>query len=884
MRPDGEVLERFVELLGELESGRGDPERFFAAHPHFEGRLRAAYRNWLRLTTFFREVGTDRSLVRSALRELGAAGQVHRGQEALSRLAGLREFRERYALGEEIARGGMGIVRRVRDRVLGRELAMKVIDPEVPGAGGRLLRRFLEEAELGGRLDHPGIVPIHELGLDSEGRAYFTMPLVRGRTLEEVLRLERAREEGWTLLRVLEVLLKVCDAVAYAHSRGLVHRDLKPANVMVGRFGEVLVMDWGLARVSGEAKREATEPGLREVDAGLTLEGEVLGTPAYMAPEQAEGRSREVDVRADVYALGAILYELLTGYRPYAGPAATPSSRETLEAVRRGPPKDVEELAPIASAELASICRRAMAREPSERYGSMQALAEDLRAYVEGRVVRAHEHGAWAEARKWIRRNRGLALALVGLIVALVVGLAVSLLQRNIARTEKVNVLRLSAFQNLRELEVQADQLWPITPEHVPAYRKWLEDARALVRRLDPDPEHGDPGLRAQLATLREREADWSEEDRWWVSQLEELIGELEAFADPDQGLMRGIPPGEGWGIARRLAFAETVGERSITGTAASVRWKEAIAAISNPQISPAYNGFVIEPELGLLPLGHDLQSGLYEFAHLLSGEPAERGGDGRLVLTEETGIVLVLLPGGESWIGAQSEDPAGMNYDSQAAQDEGPVHRVELSPFLLSKYEMTRGQWLRWTGVEPASPFSSELEIEQRLLHPALQINWHDCQAVLPRMDLSLPSEAQWEHAARGGTHTPWWTGDDFASLPCVANLTPEKGPSFEDVYSRETVHRFTTKVGLYPPNPFGLHDVHGNVSEWCLDGYDFYHLENLRDPVRKIENTRGCITRGGGFTNSCYFARSAERHSDEPGERSGAVGVRPARPLKGR
>ncbi len=356
---------------------------------------------------------------------------------------------QRYVCEGEIGRGGMGAVLRVFDQHLRRRLAMKVARalPQVhgPGSPGTVppsLARFLEEAQLTSQLEHPGVVPIHELGLDENHQVYFTMRLVRGRSLKEILPLVRQQREGWTLTRALGVLLRVCETMSYAHDRGVIHRDLKPSNVMVGRYGEVYVMDWGLARVVGHTDlhdiRSAPEQSssirtdLRDVreseeDSPLvTRDGSVIGTPAYMSPEQAGGSVADVDRRSDVYALGAMLYHLLTGQPPFLPPGSRLSPYTLLALVLEGQPKSVHTLAPDVPAELTAICERAMAREPAQRFPDMSALAEDLRAYLEGRVVHAYETGAWAEARKWVRRNKSLAGSLAAAVVLLAAGLVTS--------------------------------------------------------------------------------------------------------------------------------------------------------------------------------------------------------------------------------------------------------------------------------------------------------------------------------------------------------------------------------------------------------------------------------------------------------------------------
>jgi WD40 repeat protein/serine/threonine protein kinase len=351
---------------------------------------------------------------------------------------------ERYRIGDELARGGMGAIMRVWDEDLRRNLAMKVMlsrgakedaDSKTP-LDEEQLSRFLEEAQITGQLDHPGIVPVHDLGIDAEGRIFFTMRLVRGRELKEIFELAREGREGWTPTRVLQIILRVCEAMAFAHSKGVVHRDLKPPNVMVGRFGETYVMDWGLARVVG--RTDSHNLALKKADASwmslvrterrdekasdpdsplITMDGDVVGTPSYMSPEQAEGRLDEVGPRSDVYSLGAMLYHMLAGHAPYVRAGERVSPHTVLARVLAGPPDPIGPQAEGMPDELVAICEKAMQRSPDARYDSMLDVAEDIQAFLENRVVRAYETGSVAEFRKWVSRNRmGAALA-AGLIV-----------------------------------------------------------------------------------------------------------------------------------------------------------------------------------------------------------------------------------------------------------------------------------------------------------------------------------------------------------------------------------------------------------------------------------------------------------------------------------
>ncbi len=341
----------------------------------------------------------------------------------------------------EVARGGMGTILRAWDDELRRNLAIKVLSddtvPQPDVSTTPLLARFREEAQVTGQLDHPGVVPIHELGEDENGNPFFAMRLVRGQTFGEIIDYVHVGQGGWTQTRALGVLLKVCEAVAFAHEKGVVHRDLKPANVMVGRFGETYVMDWGLAKVMDREPEETqrvedvalssvslVHTDRKEQSDSASMYGDVVGTPSFMPPEQALGKVDEVDARSDVYALGAQLYHLLVGRAPYVEPDSRVPGHLILRWVAEGPPKPLSEVAPNSHGELVAICEKAMSRDPKERYPSALALAEDLQAYLEGRVVSAYEGGAAAEFKKWVVRNKGMAAAIAAAIVIAIGGLA----------------------------------------------------------------------------------------------------------------------------------------------------------------------------------------------------------------------------------------------------------------------------------------------------------------------------------------------------------------------------------------------------------------------------------------------------------------------------
>jgi predicted Ser/Thr protein kinase len=264
---------------------------------------------------------------------------------------------DRYELHEEIGRGGMGVVYRARDRELERDVAIKVLNAAAPG----LAERLRQEARILGRLEHPGILPIHDIGTLADGRLFYVMKLVRGE------RLDRYAAGATSVPERLRIVDRLCDAVAFAHAHGVIHRDLKPENVMIGAFGEVLVLDWGVAKLREE---NLTMAAGRTASVG-TQHGTVLGTPGYMAPEQAAGQVH-VDERADVYAVGAILTFLV----------------------------------PAAPRALKAIAARARHVDPARRYGSVAALAADLKRYVAGLPVDAYREGIFERARRVARRHR----------------------------------------------------------------------------------------------------------------------------------------------------------------------------------------------------------------------------------------------------------------------------------------------------------------------------------------------------------------------------------------------------------------------------------------------------------------------------------------------
>ncbi|MBX7106900.1 MAG: serine/threonine-protein kinase [Gemmataceae bacterium] len=324
---------------------------------------------------------------------------------------------EQFRIVREHARGGLGRVSVALDERLGREVAFKEIRGEYEHRDD-LRARFLREAAVTGRLEHPGIVPVYALGEHADGRPYYAMRFVEGRTLADAVAEFHAaggRFDSLEFRQLLGRFTAVCEAIAYAHSRGVIHRDLKPANVMLGQYGETLVVDWGLAKVLGQPDATATDPTLAPLASTDTVAGATLGTPAFMSPEQAAGRIADLGPATDIYSLGAVLYVVLTGRTPIE----TAEGELAVEMARFGETMPVELVKPNVPAALSAICRRAMAVRPEERYDTVAALSADIERWLADAPVDAYEEPISASAGRWARKNPAL---ITGFVSAFVVG------------------------------------------------------------------------------------------------------------------------------------------------------------------------------------------------------------------------------------------------------------------------------------------------------------------------------------------------------------------------------------------------------------------------------------------------------------------------------
>jgi len=410
-----------------------------------------------------------------------------------------------------------------------------------------------------------------------------------------------------------------------------------------------------------------------------------------------------------------------------------------------------------------------------------------------------------------------------------------------------------------------------------------LELEGAAIERLE--------STAREIESLVRRRRSWrfaDASDAWWHERQADLVAALEAFTDPRTGLVQGDSPAHGLGIEKRLAFARSVERRSLLEPAEA--WRAVIRDLASSADDARYGAFDLTPQIGLFPLGRDPASGLEEFADLATGTVPERDAAGRLLLKPESGIVFVLIPAGSFVLGAQSTDAGGRHYDPLAAPNESPLRHLDLAAFLLAKHELTQDQWRRATGSNPSLYAEGLRVLDERIgpMHPVENVSWDTCAVLLQRQGWSFPTEAQWEYAARAGTTTPWWTGAEPASLQGAANISDRHcrsvGPAhwrYEDAIDDGRVAH--APIGSYRANAFGLHDVAGNVYEWCADLYaDHAALRRAGDGLVLDGAEERRVARGGSFENNdAYFARSSNRNADPPGQSTGNTGLRPARAL---
>jgi len=777
-----------------------------------------------------------------------------------------------FRLIRSIGAGGMGEVYEAEQTSLHRRVALKILPPHL-SLSEAAISKFRREAEAGGRQSHPGIVAVFAMG-EHDGVHYIAQELVPGAyTMADKLndlRQQEHQKPGY-FRQVARLILKVAEALEHAHRSGVVHRDVKPSNILLTAEGRPKITDFGLAKVQDAL--------------ALSRAGDFAGTPYYMSPEQAASHRIGIDHRTDIFSLGVTFYEFLTLRRPFEGD----STQEVLKKILLQDPRDPRWLNPKVPRDLAVICLKSMEKQPENRFASMAELAAELERFLNGDVILSRSPRMATRLLKRVQRNPGISAALglaflcaLALVLYTLWSYPKILLERN-------RVLRLADAKRLAQLEERAGKLWPVSAAKVDAFEAWLRDAKELQDRIGIH-QQTLQDLRAGAeridggSALEEPQA-WlfpDTEAQWQHDTLDELVVGLTAFSDPQTGTVKSVRD--------RLYFARSVYERSILDYAEA--WQDAVESIADETICPLYGGLTITPQVGLVPLGRDPCSGLWEFAHLQTGTSPERGADGRLVLHAESGLVFVLIPGG--CLSARAalatiESAAGEAQDATRSGGDKDDHHTQIpvAPLFVSKYEWTQAQWQRITGLNPSIYVAQQTagsDPFEFVTHPVENVSFEECVGLLKRLALRLPTEIEWEYAARGGTTTIWWTGDDVESLANAANLADRScqmnGGAVDWIYEEWLIDGYNghAPVDAFNPNPFGLHSVLGNVWEWCLNS--FPDVKTVSAAWMRDQSITQ-ITRGGGWNVSARRATCAFRRPTPPGLRGVAVGFRPVRDL---
>ena len=365
---------------------------------------------------------------------------------------------DKYSINKLLAKGGMAVVFEAKDKNCRRKVALKVIH-DSHSKNPEVIHRFIEEAQIAAQLDHPNILPIYDLNIDGQDKPFYAMKMVKGFTLEELIQKIRTNEEEFTkeypLNKLLQIFIKICEAIDFASSKGVIHRDLKPENIMIGKFGEVFIMDWGIAKILDDKVKEQN-PGESldniiesikqddQFEIATTMQGQILGTPSFMAPEQVFSENGDIDIRADIFALGGILYNILVLETPHE----ELSIKELLRNKLAGKIPTPEKRAAKASNTLthlpghkippglSSVCQKAMAINPEERYQSVRELQNDIEAYVNGYATQAEGASQAKMLKLMFLRHRRLSFELMLLAGMLILYLTQNYLKLQVAQIE----------------------------------------------------------------------------------------------------------------------------------------------------------------------------------------------------------------------------------------------------------------------------------------------------------------------------------------------------------------------------------------------------------------------------------------------------------------
>jgi formylglycine-generating enzyme required for sulfatase activity len=780
-----------------------------------------------------------------------------------------------------LGRGGRGEVRRVHDHDLGRTLAMKLIGEAVAGSPGAQAR-FIEEAQILARLQHPGIVPVYELGRLADGRLYFTMQEVFG--CDFGVHLEQhhalasrgpgASRDSPALRRLVDTFHRVCDAVAYAHARGVVHRDLKPANIMLGSEGQVLVVDWGIAKTQGAGASEGADPA-----------GSIVGTPVYMAPEQLLGQMDRIDARTDVYALGVILHEILIGAPPDADGAWETLMRRVRDEVR-----PLAEVAPNGALPeaLVDICQRALRRDPDMRFQSAGALAAEIGEWLEG--VRAREQ----------------ALALVDEAGALAASAA---------------TLRREAARARAQATAQLQKIPPWSSEQV-KHPHWeqLQDADHLGRQATQYHLRGEQRLHAALTLAPGlTEAHEALASRYAAEHAEAEADKREDDAARAEFHLRSHTAALPWDspvCVRLTNYLRAEGELTLITDPPGAEIHVHPYALRDRRLHEERSGAPLSASLA----GHVLPAGAYLLRVAAPGRdevryPIEirRGQSWDATPPDADAPAPLWLPPAGSVRADEAYVPAGWFRagGDPAALNALPACRLWLDGFVIRRAPVTNVEYLEFlndlvargaeaealrclpidAGAVPAAPLyvrgaDGRFVCRASVVPdwPVVHVDWASarrfCRWLAARDELPwrLPDELEWEKAARGvdGRLFPW--GDWLDPSWCwIRDSHPQ------------TSSLAITNDHPIDRSPYGVLGMVGNSMDWCANAFvppDQFDVRPRRvaphvPPEEEDEATIGRVYRGGSWSYAAQLCRPVRRFRHHPATQVNDLGLRPVRGL---
>ena len=843
-----------------------------------------------------------------------------------------------YRLISELGRGSQGTVFLAHDARLGRNVALKVL-PAWRMGGRDPARRFAREAELASRLDHPGICTVFERGVLA-GAAYLAMRYVEGSTLSARLDLHKARRkrgevdglalrldastadetagERDSIASLLAVFESIAEALHAAHESKLIHRDVKPGNVVIDKDHNPVLLDFGLARDVEEEE--------------LTLTGDLVGTPAYMSPEQIAAQRIELDRRSDVYSLGATLFECLTGRRPFEAP----TRNELYQQILTAETPSARRLNPAIPRDLDVVLQTALEKDRLRRYQSAADLAADLARVRRREPILARPAGPLLRTRRWVQRNPAIAGSLAIVFLALSIGLAVSLAFHAETRRARAAFDRLTDRTVLENARRRAARLRPAHPRDYgdPAREKALA---AWMQEFGDPLRERHPGLREHLENLRSSAEPYSDEDRrrdrethpaqleidrlereikgyesgieqtrvrgrpgtrrlleGYIATLEARILELRnegdarrtwRFEREDERLAHAAlarlvdelddflaPSGLRAQMAAELDWTKRAAERTLE--AQRDAWKSCQARLAKNKL---YTGLKLEAQIGLVPLGANPQ-GYEEFAMLRSGTRPKRKDNGELAIDEGSAIVFVLIPAGKVEV--------GLRVAPRAWEDK--IAPIDIAAFFMGKHEISRGQWQRLKFRKAPGSLQFAAYACDAAHHPVEGVSWLAARDFLRSFALDLPSEAQWEYTARRGLDSenflavfdkPQANVAD-ATFAGFARLRTGRRP-YDDGFD------LLAPIGSLHPDACGLHDMIGNVAEWCreawfpallshfvmsMDGTGYFHVPTA---------TRQRSVRGGSFDTRLRNARIGVRNGRLEALGHPGVGFRATRRL---